>query len=105
MTPDPATNEFVVRSLHPGISRDQVRENTGWPMRFAETVEETPPPTRIELEALRELNARTAASARRSGCGLMLCLKTTIGATLQTISHRISIRPTVPRFAARHPDL
>lgn len=62
MTPDPATNEFVVRSLHPGVSRDQIRESTGWPIRFAETVEETPPPTKIEIEALRELNARTAAA-------------------------------------------
>jgi glutaconate CoA-transferase, subunit B len=62
MTPDPASNEFVVRALHPGVSREQICENTGWPIRFAETVEETSPPTRIELEALRELNARTAAA-------------------------------------------
>ena len=42
MSPDPATNEFVVASLHAGATRDQVRENTGWNIRFAETVEETP---------------------------------------------------------------
>ena len=60
MSPDPATNEFVVASLHAGATRDQVRENTGWKIRFAETVEETPPPKQDELEALRELNARTA---------------------------------------------
>ncbi len=62
MTSDPATKEFVVRSLHPGSTREQVRENTGWEIRFAETVEETPAPNRMELEALRELNARTAAA-------------------------------------------
>jgi glutaconate CoA-transferase subunit B len=62
MTPDPAGNEFVVRSLHPGVSREQICENIGWPIRFAETVEETRPPTRLELEALRELNARTATA-------------------------------------------
>jgi glutaconate CoA-transferase subunit B len=60
MFSDPASKEFVVRSLHPGVTREQVSENTGWPIRFAETVEETPPPNRMELEALRELNARTA---------------------------------------------
>jgi glutaconate CoA-transferase subunit B len=62
MSPDPATKEFVVRSLHPGVTRQQVRENTGWEIRFAETVEETPPPNWMELEALRELTARTAAA-------------------------------------------
>jgi glutaconate CoA-transferase subunit B len=60
MSPDPASNEFVVVSLHAGATRDQVPENTGWNIRFAETVEETPPPSPHELEALRELNARTA---------------------------------------------
>jgi glutaconate CoA-transferase, subunit B len=60
MSPDSATNEFVVASLHAGATRDQVRENTGWNIRFAEAVEETPPPNQHELEALRELNARTA---------------------------------------------
>jgi len=62
MYSDPATKKFVVRSLHPGVTREQVCENTGWPIRFAETVEETPPPNRMELEALRELNARTTAA-------------------------------------------
>ena len=62
MSPDPDTKEFVVRSLHPGVTREQVRENTGWEIRFAENVEETPPPNRMELEALRDLNARTAAA-------------------------------------------
>ena len=62
MTSDPITKEFVVRSLHPGITREQVRENTGWKIRFADSVEETAPPNRMELEALRELNARTAAA-------------------------------------------
>jgi glutaconate CoA-transferase subunit B len=62
MSSDPATKEFVVASLHPGVTRQQVSANTGWEIRFADTVEETTPPNPIELEALRELNARTAAA-------------------------------------------
>jgi glutaconate CoA-transferase, subunit B len=62
MSSDPSTKEFVVRSLHPGVTCEQVRENTGWAIRFAETLEETPPPNRMELEVLRELNTRTAAA-------------------------------------------
>jgi len=60
MRPEPETNEFVVTSLHAGVTRDAVRENTGWPVRFAGQVSETPPPTSRELETLRDLNARTA---------------------------------------------
>lgn len=60
MRPDPATREFMVVSLHPDVSRGRVRENTAWDVKFAETVEETNPPTQVELEALRNLNARTA---------------------------------------------
>jgi glutaconate CoA-transferase subunit B len=62
MTPDPDTNEFVVSSLHPGVTRDRVVEETGWAVRFAEDVAETPAPTPGELGALRDLNARTAAA-------------------------------------------
>lgn len=60
MRPEAETNEFIVTSLHPGVSRDQVRASTGWEVRFARHVEETAPPANAELEALRDLHARTA---------------------------------------------
>jgi len=60
MRPEAETNEFIVTSLHPGVSRDQVRSSTGWEVRFAQHVEETVPPANAELEALRDLHARTA---------------------------------------------
>ena len=60
MTPDAETKEFEVVSLHPGVTREQVRENTGWEVRFAGEVGETPAPDKGELEALRALNERTA---------------------------------------------
>jgi glutaconate CoA-transferase subunit B len=60
MRPDGETKEFQVVSLHPGVTAAQVRENTGWPIRFVPQVEETPPPTDEELHALRDLNERTA---------------------------------------------
>jgi glutaconate CoA-transferase subunit B len=59
MAPDSSTHEFVVVSLHPGVTRDQVSANTGWDLNFAETVTETPAPDSGELEILRDLNART----------------------------------------------
>ena len=60
MRPDPETREFVVFSLHPGVTEDVVRENTGWPVRFADRLEQTAAPTARELETLRDLNDRTA---------------------------------------------
>jgi glutaconate CoA-transferase subunit B len=60
MRPDPATMEFEVVTLHPGVTREQVSENTGWPIRFAGQVEVTPAPSTHELDVLRDLNHRTA---------------------------------------------
>jgi len=60
MKPDPDTNEFEVVSLHPGVACGLVRERTGWPVRFAAHLGETPPPEAHELETLRDLQARTA---------------------------------------------
>jgi glutaconate CoA-transferase subunit B len=60
--PDPATKEMTVVSIHPGVTREKIQENTGWPVRYAAQVGETPPPTARELEALRALHARTAAA-------------------------------------------
>nr|WP_297458375.1 CoA-transferase subunit beta [uncultured Halomonas sp.] len=59
MKPDPETKELVVTSLHPGVTREQVVDATGWELRFAETLETTPEPNANELEVLRELKART----------------------------------------------
>jgi glutaconate CoA-transferase subunit B len=59
MKPDPADKELAVTQLHPGVTREQVAKCTGWAVRFAETVEETPAPTNTELETLRDLDRRT----------------------------------------------
>jgi glutaconate CoA-transferase, subunit B len=59
MKPHALTNEFEVVSLHPGVTRDRVRDSTGWPVQFADRVTETPPATDVELTALRDLHART----------------------------------------------
>jgi glutaconate CoA-transferase subunit B len=67
MRPDAETSEMVVSSLHPGTTRDQVRQNTGWEVRFAATVAETEPPSGSELEVLRELHARTARAHGATG--------------------------------------
>ncbi|RAI45515.1 CoA-transferase subunit beta [Rhodoplanes roseus] len=57
--PDPETKEMTVTSLHPGITRREVQDATGWPVRFADRVEDTAMPTESELGTLRDLHART----------------------------------------------
>jgi glutaconate CoA-transferase subunit B len=59
MRPDPSTKELIVFSIHEGITREDITQKTGWPVRFAEAVAQTPPPTENELTVLRDLQART----------------------------------------------
>ncbi|TCT09177.1 glutaconate CoA-transferase subunit B [Tepidamorphus gemmatus] len=59
MEPDPATKELTVTSIHPGVTREAITEATGWPIRFAAEIAETPPPTATELAVLRDLHERT----------------------------------------------
>jgi glutaconate CoA-transferase subunit B len=64
--PDPVTKEFTVVSLHKGVTREQVQETCGWPVKFADTLEQTPEPTDLELTTLRDLKARTDAAHKRA---------------------------------------
>jgi glutaconate CoA-transferase subunit B len=62
MEPDAKTKELTVVSLHPGVTREQVIESTGWRIKFADKVAVTPAPTAQELKVLRGLQARTKAA-------------------------------------------
>jgi len=57
--PDPVTKEMTVVSIHPGVTREQIDGNTGWKVRYAERIAETPAPTAAELSTLRDIHART----------------------------------------------
>jgi glutaconate CoA-transferase subunit B len=43
-----------------------VQESCGWTVKFAESLETSPPPTALELQTLRELQTRTDAAHRRA---------------------------------------
>jgi glutaconate CoA-transferase subunit B len=59
LEPDPHTCELVLTHLHPGVDAEQAREATGWDLQLADELVTTDPPTREELETLRELVAAT----------------------------------------------
>jgi glutaconate CoA-transferase subunit B len=57
--PDPESRELVVTSLHQGVTREKVAATTGWPVRFAQTVETIEAASENELAVLRDLEQRT----------------------------------------------
>jgi glutaconate CoA-transferase subunit B len=52
---DPATHELTLTELHPGVTLDQAKAATGWPLAVAGGLTETRRPSTEELEALRRL--------------------------------------------------
>ena len=64
LEPDPDTLELVVTALHPGVTREEIVEQTGWPVRFSEALATTPPATDEELATLRDLRSRTERAHR-----------------------------------------
>jgi len=51
---DAVTKRMTVESLHPGVTKQDVIQNTGFEMCFAESLSVTPEPTAEELRILRE---------------------------------------------------
>lgn len=60
LKPDPSTYELELVAVHPGVSVDQVVEETGWELRVAKALEVTEAPTSEELSILRDLKEKTA---------------------------------------------
>ena len=55
---DAATREMILRSYHPGVSVDDIKRETGWPLRVAPDVGETNPPAEAELAAVRKYDPK-----------------------------------------------
>ncbi len=53
---DPQTCEMMLVSLHPGVSVDTVKDNTGWPLQIAAQLTETPKPSQKELKMLQRFD-------------------------------------------------
>jgi glutaconate CoA-transferase subunit B len=62
LQPDPDTRELEMTHVHPGVTIEQCREATGWPLRAAPQLAVTEPVSAGELAALRELQRGPVAS-------------------------------------------
>lgn len=51
---DEKTKEMYLASYHPGLTVEQVKQNTGWDLTVSPKIRETEPPTTEEVEILRK---------------------------------------------------
>jgi glutaconate CoA-transferase subunit B len=65
LKPLPQTDELHLSALFDGVTVEEARAATGWPLKIAASVDAITPPTPIELETLRALHARTREAHRR----------------------------------------
>ncbi len=60
LEPDPDSAEMIVTALHPGITIEQMRAETGWEIEVSPDLKLTAPPSETELATLRGM--RTVGS-------------------------------------------
>lgn len=65
---DPESKRMRVESLHPGVTVEDIRANTGFEMLFVEDLSVTPEPTDDELRILREeVDPQGLITGKRAG--------------------------------------
>jgi glutaconate CoA-transferase, subunit B len=55
---DASTHEMILSSNHPGVPVEEIKRETGWPLRVAPDVGETKAPTEAELAAVRKYDPK-----------------------------------------------
>ncbi len=55
---EPHDHEMILTSNHPGVSVEEIKNETGWPLRVFANVSETPAPTKDELAAVRKYDPK-----------------------------------------------
>jgi glutaconate CoA-transferase subunit B len=51
---DESSGEMTLRTLHPGASMDDARDNTAWELKVDPGLSATPAPTQEELRLIRQ---------------------------------------------------
>jgi len=55
---EPESREMILASNHPGVSVEEIKKETGWPLRIARDIYETHAPSKDELEAVRKYDPK-----------------------------------------------
>jgi glutaconate CoA-transferase subunit B len=66
LAPAPVTDELQLTALFAGVTVDEARAATGWPLQVAPDVATLAQPSQQELETLRALHARTREAHNRA---------------------------------------
>ncbi len=66
LTPAPVTDELQLSALFAGVTADEARAATGWPLQVAPDVATLAQPSQQELATLRALHARTREAHNRA---------------------------------------
>lgn len=53
---DSETKEMILDSVHPGVTVEEVIENTGWNLKSISKIKRTKPPSRFELRLIRKFD-------------------------------------------------
>ncbi|MEW5909818.1 MAG: CoA-transferase [Thermodesulfobacteriota bacterium] len=53
---DPQSKEMILQSIHPGVTEEQVMANTGWNLKTASPLFQTPIPTEKELAMIKKFD-------------------------------------------------
>lgn len=62
LKPDAETKELQLVALYPGVTVEEARAATSWPLKIAPQLDRVPVPKASELAELRDLEARTRAA-------------------------------------------
>ena len=55
---DPDSREMILTSNHPGVAVDEIKNETGWPLRVSPDIHETAAPSNDELAAVRKYDPK-----------------------------------------------
>jgi glutaconate CoA-transferase subunit B len=55
---DAVSREMMLNSNHPGVSVEEIKNQTGWPLRVSPDIQETRPPTSDELATVRKYDPK-----------------------------------------------
>ncbi|MFC1816895.1 CoA-transferase subunit beta [Thermodesulfobacteriota bacterium] len=53
---DTNTCEMMLETIHPGVAIEDIMANTGWPLKVARNLPQTPTPTQEELDRIRQFD-------------------------------------------------
>jgi glutaconate CoA-transferase subunit B len=62
LEPHPVSRELMLTRIHPGVTVDEVKAATGWPLLVSDDVRQTDLPSATYLRIMRELKARSASA-------------------------------------------